>query len=83
MSSLKVGDKYRTNGLSLIPGGKKVSVTYEDGTCLIYDKIKSPKKYIKSISAEASKHGAIVKVSVGGEDLWDTSKGTDPWELPF
>jgi len=43
---LKVKDKFRTNELSLRPGGYIVIVEYKDGQIREYDKIKYPNLYI-------------------------------------
>jgi hypothetical protein len=47
--ALVVGDKYRTNPLSLVPGGSSVMVEFKDGTVLVYDNIKSPYAYINTL----------------------------------
>lgn len=48
--TLNVADEFRTNNLSLTPGGSIVEITYTNGKTLVYDKIKNPKKYIQSLS---------------------------------
>jgi hypothetical protein len=62
--NIKVADEYRTNDLSLVPGGKTVSVTYSNGKTLVYDKVKSPAKYIAALKAKASENGEIVDVKI-------------------
>jgi hypothetical protein len=47
--ALVVGDEYRTNPLSLVPGGYSVMVEFKDGNILIYDNIKSPHAYIQKL----------------------------------
>jgi hypothetical protein len=47
--ALVVGDKYRTNPLSLVPGGYSIMVEFKDGTILVYDNIKSPYAYINKL----------------------------------
>ena len=49
MSNLRVSDKYRTSELSVKPGGRNVVVSYTNGTVYIYDKIKHPEAYIRSL----------------------------------
>ena len=43
-----VSDSYRTNHLSLKPGGYKIEVIYSDHF-RVYDKIKYPRAYIEKI----------------------------------
>ena len=38
---MRVGDEFRTNPLSLKPGGSIVTVVFSDGRMLDYDKVKS------------------------------------------
>lgn len=61
--TLNVADEFRTNHLSLTPGGATVEITYANGQTLVYDKIKNPKKYIQSLN----NHKTIVSVKVDGE----------------
>jgi hypothetical protein len=61
--TVRVSDQFRTNNLSLTPGGFEVSITLNNGKTLVYDKIKSPRKYIQSLS----NYGDIVSVKVNGE----------------
>jgi hypothetical protein len=61
--TVRVSDQFRTNNLSLTPGGFEVSITLNTGKTLVYDKIKSPRKYIQSLS----NYGDIVSVKVNGE----------------
>jgi len=57
-----VKDEYRTNHLSLIPGGYTVMVEYKDGTILFYDKIKNPNAYIERIYLNQDvKEATVVK----------------------
>lgn len=44
--SIIVGDGFRKNPKSLIPGGYTVRVEYHNGKVFIYDKIKNPNVYI-------------------------------------
>ena len=61
--TLNVSDQFRTNNLSLTPGGSEISITFNTGQTLVYDKIKSPKKYIQSLY----NYKDIVAVTVNGE----------------
>ena len=61
--TVKVADAFRTNDLSFIPGGFEVSITLNNGQTLVYDKIKSPKRYIQSLS----NYENIVSVTVDGK----------------
>lgn len=70
MAKFYVKDKYRTNPLSLQPGGHTVSVEYANGDVLRYNKIKSPKAYVRSLNNDEVR-GKIVKVVVDGEPLLD------------
>ena len=56
MNSFRVGDQYRTNDLSFIPGGRTVIVEYKDGRSFQYDNIKNTRAYInKSLKNNAVK----------------------------
>jgi len=68
MAKFYVGDKYRTNPLSLKPGGHTVSIEFENGDVLRYNKIKNAKAYVKSLNNDEVR-GKIVKVVVDGEPL--------------
>jgi hypothetical protein len=48
-SILWVNDEYRTNPLSLEPGGSDIIVEYSNKEVFGYDKIKIPSKYIEKI----------------------------------
>jgi hypothetical protein len=61
--TLNVSDQFRTNNLSLTPGGSVVEITYNNGKTLSYDKVKNPKKYIQSLS----NYKDIIAVKVDGE----------------
>ena len=74
--SMRVGDEYRTNPLSLIPGGSLVTVVFSDGRMLDYDKVKSPKKYVASIPTRDD----IVAVYVNGNQVWTDKEETKYWD---
>lgn len=44
-----VSDEFRTNSLSLQPGGSTVTIVYASGSKVSYDKVKDPRKYVQSI----------------------------------
>ena len=80
--SLKVEDKYRTNRLSVEPGGYEVTIIYEGSETFIYDKIKSPGSYIKGIS-NVSQGKPIIKILIDGEEVWNLRHDeTEPWNTP-
>jgi hypothetical protein len=56
-----VGDKYRTNDLSLIPGGYNVTTLYADGSSRLYSNIKNPDAYINMIKR---KDPLIIKTEI-------------------
>jgi len=67
--SFKVGDEFRTNKLSLKPGGSTVTVHLIDSDSKIYDKIKNPGKYVASLIKLANEKG-ITRIDVDGEEFW-------------
>jgi hypothetical protein len=48
--TLHIADQYRTNPLSLRPGGYEVRVIYNSGKTYVYDKIKDPSRYVSSMN---------------------------------
>lgn len=82
MSDLRVSDDYRTNELSLQPGGYEVIVVYENGKRLIYDKVKRPGSYVKSIALKPTANGEIVEILVNNVTMWQRGIGNNqPWEI--
>ena len=73
---MRVGDEFRTNPLSLKPGGSIVTVVFSDGRMLDYDKVKSPKKYVSSIPTRDD----IVAVYVNGNQVWTDKEETKYWD---
>lgn len=69
-----VKDAYRTNPLSLVPGGVTVTVVYSTGCSYNYDKVKNSVKYISAISR---RNKLIVDVYVRGIHVWNRNKGWD------
>jgi len=43
-----VGDKFRTNSESLVPGGYDVKITLKDGSSKVYTRVKNPTKYFSA-----------------------------------
>ena len=56
----KVGDDYRTNPISVTPGGVTVTTINEKGQVLDYENIKQPYAYIKT----ALKNPDIIKAYI-------------------
>ena len=51
MKEIQSKDHNRINPLSVVPGGSTISVTYNNGTIIHYDKIKNVVAYVKKTSA--------------------------------
>lgn len=80
--SLKVEDRYRTNQLSMEPGGYEVTIIHEGSDTFIYDKIKRPGSYIKGISS-VNQIKPIIKILIDGEEVWNVRHDkTEPWNTP-
>ena len=73
---MRVGDEFRTNPLSLRPGGSVVTVVFSNGKMLDYDKVKSPKKYVASIPTRDE----IVAVYVNGNQVWTDKEEIKYWD---
>lgn len=67
---MRVKDEYRTNKLSLRPGGSLVRVIYKNGSDLEYDKIKFPKAYVSRLEGKEE----IVRIFVDEELVWSAEK---------
>lgn len=67
--AFKVGDEFRTNKLSVKPGGSIVTVHFINEESKIYDKIKNPIAYSKSLIARSEEKG-IVQIDIDGEQYW-------------
>ena len=74
---MRVGDEYRTNPLSLIPGGYIVTVYLFSGRSLEYDKVKRPSSYVRAIE---NKEGDISRIDVNGNIVL-TSGGGDKYKI--
>ena len=73
---MRVVDEYRTNPLSLSPGGSIVTVVFSDGRMLDYDKVKSPKKYVSKIPQKDD----ITAVYVNGNQVWTDKEEKKYWD---
>lgn len=76
MKGIKVQDTYRTNPLSIQPGGVDVTITLRDGFKLTYDKIKNPGKYIGKLHNRDS----IISIDIDGEVVWTEDEPTKFWD---
>jgi hypothetical protein len=65
---LKVEDQYRTNPLSLKPGGCTLTITYSDGKVFIYDKVKNAVSYIRALDKN-HEHGTITEILIDGKKV--------------
>ena len=83
MSELHVKDNYRTNPLSLQPGGSTVKAIHERGKVFVYDKVKRPGAYIKRMNTEAkiAQYGPIVEILINDASVWTNGSGRQPWEI--
>ena len=64
-SKVFVSPEFRTNPLSIQPGGSVVEVHYEK-RIKVYDNIKNPKAYVKYLESNSSE--PIIKVLVDGTE---------------
>jgi len=64
-----VKDEYRTNALSLKPGGHDITVTYSDGFSQTYDKVKYPTAFIKKINESNKRGKPIISIVVDGKRM--------------
>lgn len=74
---MRVGDEFRTNPLSLQPGGSLVTVVFNNGKKLEYDKVKSPKKYVSRIPGKET----ISQIFVNGKEVWNLNQKIKYWEI--
>lgn len=75
---MKVSDQYRTNPLSLTPGGSEVQVVFLNGQTREYDKVKFPRKFVGRIEGKEN----IVQIRVDGKLVWEDSHQLKFWEEP-
>lgn len=74
---MQVKDQFRKNQLSQLPGGSVVTVYYENKSKLEYDKIKSPKHYVKTLMVLAKARGDfdnILLIEDSEGNNWYTKK---------
>jgi hypothetical protein len=64
--TIVVQDKFRTNELSVQPGGSTVTVSHSDGSHRVYKNIKNPRAYTNSIVKDET----IISVQVDGQAYW-------------
>ena len=64
-----VKDKYRTNPLSLKPGGSDVTVTYSDGFSQTYDKVKFPHAFVRKINESNKRGQPIISIVIDGKSI--------------
>lgn len=69
MRVLHVSDEYRTNPLSLTPGGSTVNVEYYSGNTFAYNKIKFPPAYMARVSPYDIIHGNVKRIYIDGEEI--------------
>lgn len=81
MATIHVKDKYRTNPLSLEPGGCQVTVFYNNGTNFVYDKVKNAQAYVRNIYKKEKEGRSMVRILVDGNQVWSDEVGTQPWEF--
>lgn len=67
-----VGDEFRTNPLSLTPGGFNVEVVYATRS-KVYTNVKNPKAYVNRITSDADE--PIVTILVDGIKYTEWLKG--------
>jgi hypothetical protein len=78
---LIVKDQYRTNELSLKPGGFNVKVIHENGRSFVYDKIKSPASYVAYISRTENANGNITEIQIEGKTIWKEGNNLSDWNI--
>ena len=71
MSGYYVSDEFRTNGLSLTPGGSTVTVELSNGEIKTYDKVKNWKAYVNAI---LNKNPNVINVNVDAKLVWSKNK---------
>lgn len=81
MSTVHVEDEFRTNPLSLQPGGHQVTVFYNNDTNFVYDKVKTPSAYIRNIYQKEKSNRTMTRILVDGAQVWSGENGKNPWEF--
>ena len=64
--SIKVKDDYRTNDLSLTPGGSEVTTIMKNGSSKTYDKVKFVDKYCSKLMNDLD----VVEILVNDQFYW-------------
>ena len=62
--NIKVNKEFRTNALSLKPGGSTVTVVYDNNIELEYNNIKNPQAYINTITKS---NKTIIGIKINGQ----------------
>jgi hypothetical protein len=87
MKNLECGDEYRTNPMSLQPGGTTVRVVLENGQVISYDKVKKPWHYVKTIISAVEKgtdkyNSAVLRIETDERVYWrNKNSGGAPKQL--
>lgn len=82
MKRYHVSDEYRTNPMSLKPGGSVIEVFHASGLVLEYDKIKFPSKYLREVYPKVNTaDDPISRITVDGEPVFDRSGRSDLFSL--
>lgn len=62
-----VSDEYRSNELSLTPGGTVLTIHYKNGKKLTYDKIKNIKAYLSKVTLDPN----VIKIWQEDVLVWE------------
>lgn len=82
MKKIHVGDEYRTNSMSLQPGGSVIEVYHESGLVLEYDKIKFPSYYLREVYPKINKaDDPILRITVDQNVVFNRSESKDVFKL--
>ena len=61
MKTIVVADKYRTNELSLVPGGVSVTAVYNDGSQRVYLNVKNVDRFACKVKTNPQVKEILVK----------------------
>lgn len=82
MKKYHVDDQYRTNPMSLKPGGSVIEIFHASGIVLEYDKIKFPPKYLREVYPKVNTiDNPIVRITVDGQNVFDRNDKQDMYSL--
>lgn len=70
---MQVGDEFRVNPHSFVPGGSRVIVVESTGFTKQYDKVKYPKAYVDKIPREG-----LYRIYVDEKLVWENTNGIVP-----